>query len=206
MKIQDLTFREIDHHYFLLENKKDIERVGKSIHKKNEYPMLLRGFIDHTEGLSFRVLGPISFMDHSLSLDVEYRENEIIIRYDFFEKFEINKVEIDITHKIDGIQEIETDMEKYDTPEFLKNTREDTSLDEYRDLRLIDDIQFLLITKQGTEENLWARIEEKKENGLLLCTMLDAPPKKFGLKDGDKIYVKYIDHPKYKGLAFVKKA
>lgn len=206
MKIKDLKFREIDHHYFLLEDKKSIGRVGKNIHKRIDHPILLLGFIDHKEGLSFRVLGPISFVDNVLSLDLEYQKNEVIIYYDFFEEFTVSQVTKNIIDKIEGIQEIEDSMAKYDLPTSLKESRGDTSLDRYRDLRLIDDIQFLLITKQGTEEGLWARIEEKQDNDLLLCTVLDKPQKKFGLKVGDKIYVKYIEHPKYQGLAFVKKA
>lgn len=205
MLIKDLGFREINQHFFLLQDKKDIKIVAKKIHKKIENPILLFGFIDHEEGLSLRVLGPISYDKKELSIDTTFLEEEAIIRYDFFEEFNVEKVTEKIANKIEGVNKIYAWVHKYDVTEAIEKCREDISLDAYRDLRLIDDVEFLLITKEGTQNDVWGRIEGKSKEGLIECKILDKPKKIFNLKEGDRIYIKYIEHPKYKGLALVKK-
>lgn len=206
MRLKDLTFRDIDQHCFLLENEKDRKKIRKKLIDKNyQSPILVIGYINHDKGLLLRVLGPIIYHNNDLSIENNYIENKIFIDYDTCEDFIISKVPKDVFKKIDGIDRVFIQTREDDINIDILKTRDDTFLDEYRDIRLIDDIQFLLINKVAKQENVWGRIEGKSKDGFIICSILDKPDKKFNLKKGEHIEIKYIDHPKYKGLVFVKK-
>ena len=207
MKITTLKFRDLDRHYFLVENLKDVKKIYKKLHIKDDlHPILIFSYINHETGIQFRVLGNIIVTDGNLSLESSFLEKELVINYDSFEIFDVKPVPKTTIEKIDGIYKVSQDTLKYYENESLINSREIKQFDEYRDLRLVDDIQFLLLTKEGQQKDVWARIESMDEKEVLNCTLLDKTNKEFGLKKNDKIYIKYVQHPKYKGLMFVKKA
>ena len=206
MKLSDLTFRDIDRHFFFVENLKQVKKIYKKLHIKEEiHPILVFGYIDHEKGIQFRVLGNIVIEDGMPKLEEQFIKNSFTLPYDSFEEYDIKPVPEDTIAKINGIFSIEDDVDNlYSNADLLKS-RKNTQLDKYRDLRLVDDVQFLLLTREAQQENVWARIEAEEDKQILRCTLLDKPKKVFNLKQNDKIYIKYVEHPKYKGLMFVKK-
>ena len=117
----------------------------------------------------------------------------------------MKEVPENVAFKIVGVSAIENEIDSNYKNTGLLKSRNNEQLDQYRDIRLIDDVQFLLLSREAQEEDVWARIDEEEENGLLKCTLLDDVNSKFNLKKNDKIYIKYVEHPKYKGLMFVRK-
>ena len=207
MKIKDLGFRELDRHYYFVENLKNVKKVYKKLRIKNDInPILVFSYINHEKGVQFRILGSVVINDNRLLIEDEFLNNEFILSYDHFEDVDVKPIPKETFMKIEGINKVNECTNKYYPEEILVSSRELKYLDKYRDLRLIDDVQFLLLTKEGQQDDVWARIESMDEKEIFLCTLLDKPRKEFGLKKNDKIYIKYVDHPKYKGLMFVKKA
>lgn len=206
MLIKDLTFREIDKHYFFVENLKFVKKIYKKLHIKNTiHSILVYGYIDHENGIQFRILGNVIAENKITKLEEEFIKNNYTIPYDFFEEFEVKQVPVETAFKILGVSTVEDEIDKLYTNDALLKSRDNTQLDPYRDIRLIDDVQFLLLNREEKQEDVWARIEAMEDNQLLRCTLLDKTKKSFQLKSNDKIYIKYVDHPKYKGLIFVKK-
>ena len=206
MKIKDLKFRELDRHYYFIEDLNLVKRIYKKLHIKGETnPVLVYGYINHDTGIQFRILGNIIVNDGVLSIEDSFIKKEFTIEYDDFEEMDVKPVPKETIVKINGTMEIEDDIQKYYTNKSLIKSRDNIKLDQYRDLRLVDDVQFLLLTKEAQQENVWARIEAEEDNGILSCILLDKTKKQFNLKKNDKIHIKYVEHPKYKGLMFVKK-
>lgn len=206
MLIKDLKFREIDKHYFFVENLKQVKKIYKKIRVKSDiHPILVYGYIDHENGIQFRILGNVIIENDSIKIEEQFIKKNYSVPYDFFEEIEVKSVPLETVFKITGVSAVEEEIDKFYSNEALIKNRSNELLDPYRDLRLIDDIQFLLLNREEQQENVWARIEEVEENGMLKCTLLDKTKKSFNLKPNDKIYIKYVEHPKYKGLMFVKK-
>jgi len=167
---------------------------------------LLFGFIDHDKGIQFRILGNVVIEDNKTMIENHFIEKEIVVSYDFMEEIDVKEVPEVNSAGIEGTQKVKISVAELYSNKSLLKSRENSILDQYRDIRLVDDVQFLLLNKEDQQENVWARIEAEEENGMLLCTLLDKTKKAFKLKPKDRIYIKYIEHPKYKGLMFVKKA
>lgn len=206
MQIKDLKFRDIDRHFFFVENLKQVKKIYKKLRIREDInSILVFGYIDHEKGIQFRILGNIVIQDGLPKIEEPFIKKSYILPYDYFEEIEVKKVPEKTIAIIEGIFSIEDDVDKLYSAEALIKSRKNTQLDEYRDLRLIDDVQFLLLNREEQQENVWARIEAEEDNQMLRCTLLDKTKKSFNLKPGDKIYIKYVEHPKYKGLMFVKK-
>ena len=206
MKVSDLKFRDIDRHFFFVENLKQVKKIYKKLHIKEEiHPILVFGYIDHEKGIQFRILGNIVIEDGMPKLEDQFIKKAFTLPYDSFEEYEIKDVPEDTIAKINGIFSVEDDVDDLYSNEDVLKSRKNTQIDEYRDLRLVDDVQFLLLTREAQQENVWARIEAEEDKQMLRCTLLDKTKKVFNLKPNDKIYIKYVEHPKYKGLMFVKK-
>lgn len=206
MQVQDLKFRDIDRHFFFVENLKHVKRIYKSLHIKSDiHPILVFGYIDHENGIQFRILGNIVIQNGMPKIEEQFVKKTFILPYDSFEEYEVKKVPEETIAKIEGIFEIEDAVDKFYSNESLLKSRKNEQLDQYRDLRLVDDVQFLLLNREAQQENVWARIEAEEENQMFRCILLDKTKKAFNLKPNDKIYIKYVEHPKYKGLMFVKK-
>ena len=64
MKIKDLKFRELDRHYYFIEDLNLVKRIYKKLHIKGETnPVLVYGYINHDTGIQFRILGNIIVND-----------------------------------------------------------------------------------------------------------------------------------------------
>lgn len=206
MLVKDINFRNIDKHYFFIENTKDIKKIYKKLHIKNElHPILIYGYISHDEGILFRILGNIVIENNISKLEEDFIKNNYTITYDFLEEVDVKEVPTSIAFKIVGSSAVEAELDQFYMNEEILKSRANIKLDPYRDLRLVDDVQFLLLNREAQQENVWARIEAEEENGLIKCTLLDTTKKEFHLNPKDKIYLKYVEHPKYKGLMFVRK-
>ncbi len=206
MKIKDLKFRELDRHYYFIENLNLVKKMYKKLRIKGEaHPVLVYSYINHDEGIQFRILGNVVVNGGLLNIEEEFIKKEFKLQYDYFEDMDVKPVPKETIAKINGTEEIEDQIQEHYTDEKLVKSRDNKKLDQYRDLRLVDDVQFLLLSKEAQQEDVWARIEAEEDNQMLLCTLLDKTKKEFGLKKNDKIYIKYVEHPKYKGLMFVKK-
>ena len=190
MKIKDLGFRELDRHYYFVENLKNVKKVYKKLRIKNDInPILVFSYINHEKGVQFRILGSVVINDNRLLIEDEFLNNEFILSYDHFEDVDVKPIPKETFMKIEGINKVNECTNKYYPEESLVSSRELKYLDKYRDLRLIDDVQFLLLTKEGQQDDVWARIESMDEKEIFLCKLLDKPRKEFGLKKNDKIYI-----------------
>lgn len=206
MKVQDLKFRDFDRQFFFVENLKDVKRIYRKLHIKGDInSIIVFSFIHHNNGIQFRILGNIVIEDGTTKLEDEFIKKEYLLPYDFMEDVEIKPVPEKNVVTIKGSQAIKISIAELYSNKKLLQSREDTKLDLYRDIRLVDDVQFLLLSREDKQENVWARIEAEEDNGILRCILLDKTKKSFGLKPNDNIYIKYVKHPKYEGLMFVKK-
>lgn len=206
MKAQDLKFRDFDRQFFFVENLKDVKKIYRKLHIRDEiHPIIVFSFIHHDNGIQFRVLGNIVIEDNTTKIEETFIKKEYLLPYDFMEEIEIKEIPEKTVATIEGAQTIKISIaELYSNKKLLKS-RENKKLDEYRDLRLVDDVQFLLLNREDKQENVWARIEAEEDKEMLRCTLLDKTKKSFDLKPKDQIYIKYVNHPKYEGLMFVKK-
>ena len=206
MLVKEMKFRDIDKHYFFIENINCVKKIYKKLHLKKEiHPILVYGFIDHEKGITFRILGNVIIENDISKLEDEFIKNTYILEYDFLENYDMKEVPENVAFKIVGVSAIENEIDSNYKNTGLLKSRNNEQLDQYRDIRLIDDVQFLLLSREAQEEDVWARIDEEEENGLLKCTLLDDVNSKFNLKKNDKIYIKYVEHPKSNGLMFVRK-
>ena len=68
MKIKDLGFRELDRHYYFVENLKNVKRIYRKLRIKNDInPILVFSYINHEKGVQFRVLGNIVINDNYIN-------------------------------------------------------------------------------------------------------------------------------------------
>ena len=209
MLVENMTFRELDRKWFLLEKPKDIKRMNKLFHFKNKkYPVLVYSYIDHESGISMRVLGPIELKEKETYLNKKRIDKKLdIIRYSEMEKLELSPVEDYIAEHIHYTDLVKEEMESYYTPyESVLKTRASLELDPYRDPVVPDDVKFLVITPDHKKEFLEGKIESYEEDKQYYIVIVLADPKQdFDLRAGDRVLLKYVDRPNYQGLAFMKK-
>ncbi len=209
MVVENMTFRELDRKWFLLEKVKDIKRMNHLFHLKNKkYPILVYSYIDHEFGLSLRILGPIEVEEGKAFLNKKRLDKRLdIVRYSEMEKLELTPVDSKVAEQIENAIQVIEEMDSYYAPyEAIKSTREDEKLDSFRDEVVPDNIKFLMITPDHKKEFLEGKIEDyDSEKGYYHCVLLKEPKQDFNLKEGDKVVLKYVDRPNYQGLAFIKK-
>lgn len=209
MVLGELTFRELDRKWFLLENKKDIRRVQRLFHyKKNKYPILCYCYIDHEAGISMRILGTIQVQDQEISLSKEQIETRMdILRYSEIEFFRLTPVPDSIVEVISYTSDVVHDMDTYYTgKENILTTRQDVRLDPYRDSVLVDDVSFLIVDGTHSAEMLKGRICDYDAECDRFCVeVLTQPKEDYAISASSFVYLKYVDRPKYTGLAFLSK-
>lgn len=205
MKINNLSFRDIDRKWFCIENKEQIKKICKKLWlDKTDKPLLLYAFIEYEKGIRMRIVGNIYF-ENNLEIDKEFLEYDEFIDYDFFKEFDFIKIDDNIVSNIKYTKEIEEQMNKYYSNQDLIETRNIENIDNCRDKIIIDRINFLLINKNIKQENVNGIIVGLNENKDIICKILDKPKKDFKLKKGDLIILKYLERPKFKGLVYIGK-
>ncbi|MEG2283525.1 MAG: hypothetical protein RSB99_02730 [Bacilli bacterium] len=208
MVVKDMTFRKLDRKWFLLENSKDIKKINRLFHlKKSKYPILTFAYIDHEEGISLRILGPIEVVNKELFLNEKLISKRLdIIRYSEMENLELSLVPDAIIKKIKYTIDVIDEMNGYYTNKEVVKTRENVKLDNDRDLIMPDNIKFLALGEDKKREFLTGRIDGyDEETGYYIVSILEKPKLDFGIKVMDKVILKYVDRPNYQGLALVKK-
>ncbi len=204
-----IPFRDLDRKWFLLENKKDIKRINKLFHlKKKGYPLLSFCYIDHEEGISLRILGTIEVENKIASLDQKYLDSHLdILRYSEMELLDLTPVPDELARKIKGTDTVIEEMNQYYDPyEKMLSTRQQQKLDESRDKIKVDNVKFLLLDRTHRNEFVIGRIEEyQEEKDVYYAEVLTQPTQDFQVNIGDYVWLKYVDRPNYKGLAFMKK-
>ena len=94
----------------------------------------------------------------------------------------------------------------YDPYEKMLSTRQQQKLDESRDKIKVDNVKFLLLDRTHRNEFVIGRIEEyQEEKDVYYAEVLTQPTQDFQVNIGDYVWLKYVDRPNYKGLAFMKK-
>ena len=205
MKINTLTFKELDRKWFCIEDKNQIKKICKKLWlDKTDKPLLIYSFIEYNEGFKFRILGNIYF-DKEFEINDEFIECEEILDYDFCKNFDVIKIDEDIIKNFKNLKNIETQINKYYSNNDINKIREMENIDKFRDKEIIDKVKFLLINKETKQENVNGLIVGLDENNDIICKVLDKPKKIFKLKKNSLIVLKYLDRPKFKGLVFYKK-
>lgn len=209
MIVNNMTFRDLDRKWFLLENIKDIKRINRLFRLKNKKnPILVYSYIDHEFGLSLRILGTIEVENNEAYLNKKLLDKRLdIIRYSEMENLEVSPILKSIIKRIRYTDQVEEEMDSYYAPyEAMLETRNQIEIDEYRDLVIPDNVKFLIINQDHKKEFLVGRIDEyDDETKLYKCLLLDDPKQEFEVGIGDIVLLKYVNRPNYQGLAFIKK-
>ncbi len=209
MLAQEMTFRELDRKWFILEDEKDIKRMHRLFHLKNKkYPILVYSYIDHECGLSMRVLSTIEVEDKEAFLDKKRIDKRLdILRYSEMEKLHLTPVPHPLIKKIHYTDQVVEEMDSYykEYPKVVL-TRDEVGLDNYRDPVIPDNVKFLVITSDHKKEFLEGKITDyDDEKQYYTVTVLENPKQDFDIQIGDSVLLKYVDRPNYRGLAFMKK-
>lgn len=200
MKVNSLSFRELDRKWFCIEDKDQIKKICKKLWlDKTDKPLLLYSYIEYNEGFKIRVAGNI-YLETDLEIDKEFLECEEILDYDFYKDFDFIPIDNEIIKNIKYTNDIEEQINKYYSNVDIIKTREMENIDSYRDKEYVDRIKFLLINKETKQENVKGLIIGLNENNDIICKILDKPKKVFKLKKGNLIILKYMERPKFKGL------
>lgn len=209
MVLGELTFRELDRKWFLLENKKDIKRINRLFrYKKSKYPLLCYCYIDHEAGISMRILGTIQVQNQELLLSKQQLETRMdILRYSEIESFHLTALPDAywkaISYTFDVVEEMDA---YYKDKDGILASRQDVRLDPYRNPVLVDDVSFLIVDGTNPAEMLEGRICDYDANLDRFCVeVLTNPKGKYPVSASSLVYLKYVDRPKYTGLAFLEK-
>ncbi len=209
MVLGELTFRDLDRKWFLLENKKEIKRINRLFHyKKSKYPLLCYCYIDHEAGISMRILGTIQVQNQEISLSKQQLEARMdILRYSEIESFHLTPVPDEIWQAISYTFDVIQEMDVYYTDkDGILASRQDTRLDPYRNPVLVDDVSFLIVDGTHPAEMLEGRIcDYDAEFDRFCAEVLTEPEGEYPISVSSLVYLKYVDRPKYTGLAFLEK-
>lgn len=209
MMIKDLSFRELDRKWFLVENYKELKKINRLFRfKRTHYPIVGYTYIDHEAGISMRVLGTIEVIDGCANLNKKNIEERMdLLRYSEMEKLEVQLIDSDMVKNINYTDIVEEEMDGYySLKDKIIEARKDTRLDDYRDPVLVDDVKFLIVDEKHKAEFAWARIEDyDKESDIFTCSLVTETKQDFDLSIDDKILLKYVERPKYTGLAYLKR-
>ncbi len=209
MVVSEMSFRDLDRKWFLLERKQDIKRMNHLFHLKNKkYPILTYAYIDHEEGISLRILGTLTLQNDQVYLDKEQLDRRLdIIRYDEMTHLDLTPIKEEMISIITYHEQVEEEMDSYYAPyNTLLDTRNHTFLDASRDSIVPDEVRFLILNQNHQKEILKARLESfEPSTEYYYAQLLEEPQNDFDVHKNDRICLKYVDRPNYQGLAFIKK-
>lgn len=175
MQLLDISFRDLNQKWIVIERWKDIKRLMKNLDIDLEDAIVLAYlYIDHEKGICARVLGNISFENHQLLLNDSFLEKDYIIEHDLLKKIKFEIVDDETKSKIKNIDVIESNiLEKYYNKPSILESRELTDIDEFRHEFFPDDLE-LYFEKNKKSELIWGRIEVfSKEKEILACKLLN---------------------------------
>lgn len=194
MLVTNLSFRDLDKKWVLIENKKQIKKLVKKLKiAKTKDPLIAYFFVDQEDGFCMKVIGNV-FKDEkdNLFLEDDYIYEDKHINYAEILKYELTILDNKITNYIKGIKSVEGSTGFIiDDKLKLKETRVMTNIDPFRNDAYPDDIEVLLKVKED-EEYLWARIEGVMREDVLICRLLtgsELSPEKHA--EGELIGVQY---------------
>ncbi len=200
MKISEINFRDVDHKWIGIENKKNCKKIAKMLKNKELIaPIFGYFYIDEDYGITLKVVGNIEVDGHKkLYINALFLDEDYIIDYDFMNKikleFEILD-DIDISSNIEGAHIIENKLQ-YKNINNILETRSNNVLDKFRDDKYPDDIEVELEHKEDEiVEHLWVTIEGIMDTrpDLMICKLNNSSEYDDSFKEGEYVAVKYYE-------------
>lgn len=188
MRIEDYSFRELNHKFVLIKDVADRFRLYNMEFQclEGDNSLLTYGYIDHEAGLSFEILC-FAKKDENGSIQLRTGNEKVTfkIRYDGM----IGDIEI-IPYDI-GLAEFQSkiDMinEGYKGSDELEIIRKHTPIDRDRDKQFPDDVCAVLFKSDMKPERIWVRTETIVD-GKIAGRLINQPfSDAFGLNVGDMV-------------------
>ncbi len=197
MKLDKLSFRELDRKWFAISRKKDIKKVNKVLKQRfSDEPILGYLYIDHDNGMIIRIAGHVIKEKNDYLLEDEVIKKELTIPYDEKINFDITFLPEDVTKNIKGSTQIEIECQKFYENEAIINSRKEEILDNFRHEYYPDDVELLLVTKED-EEFLWSRLEAySPKHKVAVCTLLSDSVYNKEYKEGIQVFSKIEEEKK----------
>ena len=188
MRIEDYSFRELNHKFVLIKDVADRFRLYNMEFQclEGDNSLLTYGYIDHEAGLSFEILC-FAKKDENGSIQLRPGNEKVTfkIRYDgMIGDIEIIPYDIRLAEfqsKIDMIND------GYKESEELEMIRKHTPIDRDRDKQFPDDVCAVLIKSDMKPERIWVRTETIVD-GKIVGKLINQPfSDAFGLNVGDMV-------------------
>ena len=188
MLVSDLSFRDIEHHYFLLPLQPEDANIRKIC---KDFPgtskanvVLLYGYIDHEAGITFELLSTGILKGEKVSLYDGNDEWNAKIRCGSIADHEIYPQEgISFDPYQDKVHFIDTD---YKVSKEVEALRLATELDPYRHPLFPDDLAVIFIRKGSKPEQCWVRCSGITDDGIT-GILLNEPNADLGIHRSDEI-------------------
>lgn len=188
MLVSDLSFRDIQHRYFLLPLQpadttlREISKNFPGAAKANL--LLVYGYIDHQAGITFELLCNGIYKKQQVSLFAGSDEFAAKIRYDNVKDHEIYPQD---EYHFDPYQEkvhmIDTCYKASKEVEILRSFKD---LDQFRDSQFPDDMTIILYRKGMPPEQVWVRCNTLTHE-TITGTLLNEPNGNLGPHCSDEI-------------------
>ena len=188
MRIEDYSFRELNHKFVLIKDVADRFRLYNMEFQclEGDNSLLTYGYIDHEAGLSFEILC-FAKKDESGSIQLRPGNEKVTfkIKYDgMLGDIEIIPYDIRLAEfqsKIDMIND------GYKESEELEMIRKHTPIDRDRDKQFPDDVCAVLFKSDMKPKRIWVRTETVVD-GKIVGKLINQPfSDAFGLQVGDMV-------------------
>ena len=191
VKLDRLSFRELDRKWIAIDRKKDIKKINKLLKEDFSYePILGYIYIDHENGINIRIVGHVTKEKNQYYLENNIIEENLIIDYDEKINFEITFLPEEASHNIKGCDKVEEDIKKFYENEPIVTSREENILDNFRHEYFPDDVEASLVTEDD-EEYLWCRLEAySPKHQVAVCTLISSSIYDDNYKEGVQVFAK----------------
>ncbi len=198
--------RDIISRWAIFEKDPAIDRIlaGRGLAMSGGNHVIGYIFVDHEEGISFRVHALCRIEPGKLPQIVANFEDhgeDCILRYDEFGKYwllsnnEANTIPLADDQRWYLFEDQRWFI--YYDPEKLHEIRNRNDLDRFRAPGFFDDVFFVLSREDGKHvpEVLWIRLEEMAEGGAAFRgILLNEPDGDFGVHEGDTVTVRFAEN------------
>lgn len=188
MRIEDYSFRELNHKFVLIKDVADRFRLYNMVFQclEGDNSLLTYGYIDHEAGLSFEILC-FAKKDENGSIQLRPGNEKVTfkIRYDgMIGDIEIIPYDIRLAEFQSKIDMINDGYKGSDDLEMIRNH---TSIDRDRHKQFPDDVCAVLFKSDMKPERIWMRTETIVDGKIVGKLINQSFSDAFGLKVGDMV-------------------
>lgn len=192
MKLNKLTFRDVDQKWVAIDSKKDIKFISKKIkHEFEESPILGYMYIDHDKGIFIKIVGNVIKDFGKYYLEEDLIDIDTSIKITDHINFDVTILENNVIESIKFTDQIINQFNELYNKKAIVESRRIENIDDFRHDDYIDDVELLLTHKNKKSERIWGRIEDcSKENLVFVCTLLGSSKYNKNYKEGTMVLVK----------------